>query len=165
MRCGSLLAFILALCVAAPARAAVIYVGTSGSDVAGCGATVLTPCATISKAVSAAANGDTIRVGPGRFGVDEPPLGGGIAVKKPLTFEGAQAGVDPRDPAVRTPAGPAETVLYDSNPDTKAGGLLASICARPTPRRRRTATSSCARTRSPTTGAASCSPTRARRAG
>lgn len=71
-------------------------------------------------------------MGPGRFGVEEPPSGGGIAVKKQIALLGAQAGVDPRDPAIpaaRTPGGPAETVVFDSNPATKAGALIVAASA------------------------------------
>jgi hypothetical protein len=104
-----------------------IHVSTTGADSAACGASEATACQTIAKAVALTADGDTVRVGPGRFGVEEPPSGGGIAVKKQITLLGAQAGIDPRDPAnptARTPGGPGETVVFDSNPATKAGALI-----------------------------------------
>ena len=117
----------LALPGAAGAAPVTIFVSTTGSDTAACGATEATACQTIAKAVGLAANGDTVKVGPGRFGVEEPPSGGGIAVKKQIALLGAQAGVDPRDPddpTPRTPGGPDETVVFDSNPATKAGALI-----------------------------------------
>lgn len=104
-----------------------IYVSTTGTDSAICGTSQAAACRTIGRAVSLTSDGDTVSVGPGRFGVEEPPSGGGIAVKKQITLLGAQAGVDPRDPAnptARTPGGPDETVVFDSNPATKAGALI-----------------------------------------
>ena len=117
----------LALPGAVGAAPVTIHVSTTGTDSPTCGATEATACQTITKAVGLAVNGDTVKVGAGRFGVEEPPNGGGIAVKKQLTLLGAQAGVDPRDPddpTARTPGGPDETVVFDSNPATKAGALI-----------------------------------------
>ena len=63
-RFGALLA---ALLVAAPAGAATVYVGQEGTDSGSCGAKA-TPCRSISRGIAVAGSGDTVRVGPGRYG-------------------------------------------------------------------------------------------------
>ena len=61
---GALLAAAL---LAAPAGAATVYVGQDGTDGPSCGAKA-SPCRSISRGVDVAGAGDTIRVGPGRYG-------------------------------------------------------------------------------------------------
>jgi nitrous oxidase accessory protein NosD len=56
---------------AAPADALLRYVANNGVDSAACG-TLTAPCRSITKAIAGAAAGDTIVVGPGRYGdIDE----------------------------------------------------------------------------------------------
>jgi hypothetical protein len=55
------------LALAAPAPAAVVYVGNDGLDGAACG-TQAAPCRSISQGIARAAAGDTVVVGPGRYG-------------------------------------------------------------------------------------------------
>lgn len=95
---GALLAAAL---LSAPVGAATLYVAQEGVDGPGCGAKA-TPCRSISRAIQLAGSGDTLRVGPGRYGdlnldgaFDDPgdeaaELGNGcdcmIRVPKPLTI-------------------------------------------------------------------------------
>ena len=53
--------------LAVDVAAATLYARTNGTDTAGCGSSSH-PCRTISAAVRAAADGDRIVVGPGRYG-------------------------------------------------------------------------------------------------
>jgi hypothetical protein len=56
-----------ALWLAAPAGAATLYAANDGTDSASCGAQP-SPCRSISAAILVAGDGDTIEVGPGRYG-------------------------------------------------------------------------------------------------
>ena len=128
------LLLLVATAVLAPAGEAaaapkIVYVSTTGADHRDLRRDRGDRMPDDHKAVALAVNGDTVKVGPGELGVEEPPSGGGIAIKKQITLLGAQAGVDPRDPTVRTPGGPDETVVFDSNPATKAGALIVAATA------------------------------------
>lgn len=64
---GSLIAVVLVLVGAVPAAAGKLQVATNGIDDATCGGTAQ-PCRSISQAIANALPGDTIEVGPGRYG-------------------------------------------------------------------------------------------------
>jgi parallel beta-helix repeat protein len=57
----------LMLAVSVPVRAATLRVASNGVDAPGCG-TKAAPCRSISRAVFLAGQGDTVEVGPGRYG-------------------------------------------------------------------------------------------------
>jgi hypothetical protein len=59
--------FLAALLLAGPSGAATVYVAQEGTDGPACGAKA-TPCRSISQGIDVAGAGDTIRVGPGRYG-------------------------------------------------------------------------------------------------
>src|SRR5215208_2160256 len=64
-----MLAVVLSIAVAPLAYGGTIYVADNiGTDGAGCGASATTPCRSISQAIANAVAGDTIIVGPGRYG-------------------------------------------------------------------------------------------------
>jgi hypothetical protein len=58
---------LLLVTTATPVAAATLQVANNGLDAAGCG-TKAVPCRSITRALAAAASGDTIVVGPGRYG-------------------------------------------------------------------------------------------------
>src|SRR5687768_2836479 len=61
-------AAVLALAVPALADGATRYVADTGTDGPGCGLTLTTGCRSITQAIALADAGDTILVGPGRYG-------------------------------------------------------------------------------------------------
>jgi nitrous oxidase accessory protein NosD len=92
------------LCTIAPAAAtaSTVYVNsTAPLDAPACGATPSLPCKTIGKGVATASAGDTVSVAAGTYAED-------VEVDKPLTLQGAQAGVDAR---TRTSAPAGETIV------------------------------------------------------
>jgi hypothetical protein len=99
----------LVLLIAAPVQAAKWYVANNGVDGTGCGTTKGTPCRSVSKAISVAASGDIIIVGPGVYGdldhsgtfgdfpgEEAAEVGSGcecmIKVDKPLTIQSRDGG-------------------------------------------------------------------------
>ncbi len=89
------------------------YVAATGNDSTGTGTQVL-PYATIQKAVTIAAAGDTISVAAGSYSV-----GSEIQITKALTIVGAQQGVDPRSVTagpLRSAGGAAETIVNFTAP-------------------------------------------------
>jgi hypothetical protein len=94
------------------------YVATTGSDVGDCSVSG-TPCATIQYAINQAATGDIVSVGAGTYSEL-------ININKPLTLQGAQAGVDARtrsgaETILRTPAGQNFTLEANANNVTVDG--------------------------------------------
>lgn len=67
-RLAILLLGVLLMASAPVVQAATLYVGDTGVDGRGCGFDLTTPCRSITRAISHASSGDTILVGPGRYG-------------------------------------------------------------------------------------------------
>ena len=117
---GLLAALALLVALPAGARAATVSVSTTGNDdtcAPGGG-----PCLTLARAVAVAADGDTVRVGPGRFNIAAD-----VTFTKRLTYLGARAGVpaSQRDLADLTD----ETVLHEADAPTTAVGALMMVQA------------------------------------
>ncbi len=95
---------VLAATPAAPLEAAVLQVANNGLDAPDCGAKTA-PCRSITRAIDEATAGDTIVVGPGRYGdldrdgtlgepnEEGPEDGALIVVDKPVTIESSSGAV------------------------------------------------------------------------
>jgi hypothetical protein len=95
----SILAAVLALALPPLAHAATRYVADTGADAPSCGLDAATACRSISQAIQLAGPGDTILVGPGRYGdlnrsgvlgdfsgeeTGAPGCGCAVAINKPV---------------------------------------------------------------------------------
>ena len=64
----TLMVGLLVVLAFAPAHAVTLRVANNGQNVAGCGQAGATPCRSITRAIANASDGDTILVGPGKYG-------------------------------------------------------------------------------------------------
>jgi parallel beta-helix repeat protein len=98
------LSMLVALAPVPAAWATVLQVANNGLDAAGCG-TKTAPCRSITRAIDTAANGDTIVVGPGRYGdldrdgvvgeanEEGPRIGGLVLIDKAVTIVSSSGAV------------------------------------------------------------------------
>lgn len=114
---------LLVLLTATPAPAAVLQVANNGLDAAACGSKAA-PCRTISQAIDNAVAGDTIVVGPGRYGdLDRDGTLGEANEEGPETL--AVILID-KAIAVESSAGAAVTVIDAAGFNRKAVRITAS---------------------------------------